>query len=92
VGAKKPLQRGVLVEALRFFAGRGGGDLARFTALLAELPEGLSQISSAGKLAAAMADQLHAAVANNPLLRAEGPILDPKLLFFGRTPTAFACR
>jgi hypothetical protein len=47
------------------------------------LPEGLSQISSAGKLAAAMADQLHAAVANNPLLRAEGPILDPKLLFFG---------
>jgi len=30
-----------------------------------------------------MADQLHAAVATNPLLRAEGPVLDPKLLFFG---------
>jgi DNA helicase HerA-like ATPase len=33
-----------------------------------------------------MADQLHAAVAMNPLLRAEGPVLDPKVLFFGPDP------
>ena len=37
-----------------------------------------------------MADQLHAAVATNPLLRAEGPVLDPKLLFFGTDPRACA--
>src|ERR1700704_1034951 len=36
-GAKNALQRGVLVEALRYFADRGGGDLGRFTALLSEL-------------------------------------------------------
>jgi hypothetical protein len=46
------------------------------------LPEGLSPIAKADKLAAGMADQLHAAVATNPLLRTEGPILDPKLLLF----------
>jgi hypothetical protein len=81
-GAKNQLQRGVLVEALRHFAASGGGDLGRFTALLADLPDGLSPIGHAAKLAAGMADQLHAAVATNPLLRAEGEVLDPKLLFF----------
>src|SRR5205814_1033639 len=85
-GAKNALQRGVLAESLRYFASRGGGDLARFTALLVELPDGLSPIGNASKLAAGMADQLHAAVATNPLLRAEGPILDPQLLFFSPDP------
>lgn len=85
-GAKNPLQLGVLVEALRYFAASGGGDLARFTGLLAGLPDGLSPIGNADKLAARMADQLHAAVATNQLLRADGPVLDPRLLFFGRNP------
>jgi hypothetical protein len=85
-GAKNALQRGVLVEALRHFARHGGGDLGRFTALLSDLPEGLSPIGNASKLAEKMADQLHAAVATNPLLRAEGPVLDPKVLFFGPDP------
>jgi hypothetical protein len=85
-GAKSALQRGVLVEALRHFASHGGGDLTSFTSLLGDLPEGLSPIGKADKLAAGMADQLHAAVATNPLLRAEGPILDPKLLFFSPKP------
>ena len=71
------------MEALRHFASRGGGDLNRFTNLLSELPDGLSPINNAVKLAAGMADQLHAAVATNPLLKAEGPVLDPKILFFG---------
>ena len=80
--AKNALQRGVLIEALRHFASRGGNDLDSFTDLLSDLPEGLSPINNAAKLAAGMADQLHAAVATNPLLKAEGPVLDPKLLFF----------
>jgi hypothetical protein len=85
-GAKSALQKGVLVEALRNFAGSGGGDFGHLTKLLEDLPDGLSPIGNATKLAAGMADQLHAAVATNPLLRAEGPVLDPKLLFFGPDP------
>ncbi|ACA19440.1 AAA ATPase [Methylobacterium sp. 4-46] len=85
-GGRRELQRGVLADALRFFAGRGGGDLPDFTALLSDLPDGISLIGDAGRLAAGMANQLHAAVATNPLLRAEGPVIDPALLFFGRDP------
>jgi hypothetical protein len=85
-GAKKDLQRGVLADALRLFASRGGGDLADFTALLSDLPEDVSRIGQAGKLAAGMADQLHAAVATNPLLKAEGAVLDPALLFRAKDP------
>ena len=85
-GARKELQRGVLADALRLFAANGGGDLAAFTALLADLPEDVSRIREAEKLAAGMADQLHAAVATNPLLKAEGATLDPATLFYGRDP------
>jgi hypothetical protein len=83
-GAKTNLQRGVLNDALRAFATQGGGDLKAMTALLADLPEGVSEIGNADKVAAKMADELKAAVATNPLLKATGPVLDPKLLFFGR--------
>ncbi|SFU62794.1 AAA-like domain-containing protein [Methylobacterium sp. 174MFSha1.1] len=82
-GATRTLQRGVLADALRAFAARGGGTLAAFTGLLADLPDGTSQIGRAQTLAAAMADQLLAAVATNPLLRVEGAVLDPARLFFG---------
>jgi hypothetical protein len=83
-GVRTNLQRGVLADALRAFANKGGGNLTAMTALLADLPEGVSEIGNADKLAAKMADELRAAVATNPLLRAMGPVLDPKLLFFGR--------
>ena len=83
-GVKTNLQKGVLADALRAFATEGGGDLKTMTVLLADLPEGISEIGNADKLAAKMADELKAAVATNPLLKATGPVLDPKLLFFGR--------
>jgi uncharacterized protein DUF87 len=86
-GAKSNLQKGVLADALRAFANKGGGDLKAMTALLADLPEGVSEIGNADKLAAKMADELKAAVATNPLLKATGPVLDPKLLFFGGNPS-----
>jgi hypothetical protein len=60
----------VLADALRAFATKGGGDLEAMTALLADLPEGVSEIGNADKLAAKMADELKAAVATNPLLKA----------------------
>ncbi len=83
-GAKTNLQKGVLADALRAFANKGGGDLKTLTALLADLPDDVSEIGKASKLAAKMADELKAAVATNPLLKATGPVLDPKLLFFGK--------
>jgi hypothetical protein len=86
-GAKNNLQKGVLADTLRAFANKGGGDLKTMTALLADLPEGVSEIGNADKIAAKMADELKAAVATNPLLKATGPVLDPKLLFFGGDPS-----
>lgn len=86
-GARNALQRGVLIQALGHFAGKGGAELRDFIALLSDLPDGLSDIGTAAKLAAGMADQLRAAIATNPLLKAEGPILDPKALFFGADPS-----
>ncbi|MCP1547248.1 MULTISPECIES: helicase HerA domain-containing protein [Methylorubrum] len=85
-GAKTNLLRGVLAGALHHFADRGGGKLADFTALLADLPDGISPIGNAARLGAGMADQLHAAVATNPLLKVEGTVLDPRHLFFGPDP------
>lgn len=83
-GAKSSLARGVLADALRHFASVGGVSLKNMTALLAELPEGVSEIGNAEKIAAKMADELKAAVATNPLLKTTGPVLDPTLLFHGR--------
>lgn len=85
-GARTTLLRGVLAGALQHFAERGGGKLADFIALLADLPDGISPIGNAARLAAGMADQLHAAVATNPLLKVEGTVLDPRHLFFGPDP------
>ena len=86
-GAKTNLARGVLSDALRHFAAIGGGTLKDMTGLLSDLPEGASEIDDAGRLAAKMSNELKAAVATNPLLKATGPVLDPKLLFFGPDAT-----
>ncbi|MFG1421536.1 helicase HerA-like domain-containing protein [Roseixanthobacter liquoris] len=85
-GQKAKLKQGVLAGALRRFALNGGQELKDFIALLSDLPDGISEISSAEKLAQAMADQLRAAVDTNPLLRSSGARLDPALLFHGPDP------
>lgn len=69
--------RAVLREALRSFAGNGGSNLRRFIGLLAELPSGISTLSKAEKLAAEMADNLTAAMVNDPLFGGEGQAVDP---------------
>jgi hypothetical protein len=79
-GQKK---EGVLTQALRSFAARGGAGLDALIELLADLPEAVSDIGNAAKFAADMADQLRAAKVNHPLLEARGQSLDPQVLFGG---------
>jgi hypothetical protein len=86
-GSSAALKRGVLADTLRRFASEGGGKLDDLIRLLSDLPEGVSQIGSAPKLAASIADQLLAAIATNPLLQSRGPSLDPHLLFDGGNRT-----
>jgi hypothetical protein len=81
-GQRAGLKRGVLADALRFFAVGSGGALEDLIKLLSELPEDASLIGDAPKLAAEIANQLLAAVATNPLLKSGGPSLDPKRLFY----------
>ena len=75
------IKRGVLADALRAFAARGGGNIETLADFLADLPTDASRIGRAAKLAADTADQLRAAIATNPLLRSGGPALDPMELF-----------
>lgn len=80
-GANVQLKEGVLADALRTFAREGGGNLDRLIDLLSDLPEEVSQIDGASKLAASMANSLRAAIATNPLLQTRGTPLDPQVLF-----------
>lgn len=83
-GQKANLKQGVLADALRAFAKSGGGALNDLIGLLSELPENVSKISDAPKLAGEVANQLLAAIATNPLLQSAGSSLNPQHLFYGR--------
>jgi hypothetical protein len=85
-GANAALKRGVFADALRLFA-KNGGKLEDLIELLSDLPDGVSQIGNASKLAAGIADQLRAAIATNPLIQSRGPSLDARLLFEGSIQT-----
>jgi hypothetical protein len=80
-GAGAQLKEGVLADALRTFAREGGGDLDRLIDTLSDIPDDVSRIDGAPKLAAAMANQLRAAIATNPLLQSRVVPLDPEVLF-----------
>lgn len=82
-GQKAQLKQGVLADALRVFAKTGGCALDALIQLLSELPDDVSKIGNAPKLAAEIANQLLAAIATNPLLQSQGQSLDPKTLFEG---------
>jgi hypothetical protein len=82
-GEKANRKKGVLANAIRRFAAGKGSALTDLIALLAELPDDVSEDSNAQKLASEIADQLRAAVAMNPLLKSIGEPLDPKTLFEG---------
>jgi Helicase HerA, central domain len=86
-GATKLAQQGkaVLTEALQAYARSGGGSLHGFTEYLAELPDGVSRMAKAAKLAHDAAETLKAAMVTDPLFGGEGTAVDPGILL---TPPA----
>jgi hypothetical protein len=85
-GAKTAVRgRAVLREALTHYARREARSLSGFVDMLAELPDGVSKLSTATKMAADLAETLRAAMVNDPLLGGAGEPADPAALL---TPTA----
>ncbi len=84
-GAKAIKLRGALADVLRAFARAGGGSFDDLLRVLLDLPTTASRIADAPALGREIADELIAAIAINPLLSPQGPLLDPALLFSGET-------
>src|SRR5690606_31593496 len=77
-GAKSNLRTAVLKKCLEYFAAHGGRSLDQLTETLDSLPEeATAGIKDANKLAAAMADNLKAALTNDRLLAGSARGADP---------------
>jgi hypothetical protein len=72
--------RAVLREAVRYYGRRGERSLAGFIAMLSDLPDGVSRMGNAGRLAAELAETLRAATVNDPLFGGGGESVDPGTL------------
>lgn len=72
--------KAVLTEALQAYARSGMVGLPGFTEFLAELPDGVSRLSRADKLAQDLAETLKAAMVTDPLFGGTGAPADPGLL------------
>lgn len=86
-GTTKAAARGraVLREALMHYARTGSRSLSGFVEMLADLPEGVSQLGSGTKMAADLAETLTAAMVNDPMFGGTGAPADPAVLL---TPAA----
>ncbi|MFI1194261.1 ATP-binding protein [Micromonospora sp. NPDC020750] len=76
--------KAVLTEALLAYARTGMVGLPNFTEFLADLPDGVSRLARADKLALELAEALKAAMVTDPLFGGTGAPADPGLLL---TPT-----
>ncbi|GAB2586656.1 ATPase [Paractinoplanes abujensis] len=74
---KAVLGRAVLREAMLSYARSGGSDLRGFIGLLNALPEGVSLLDEATRLAGNMAQLLTAAMVNDPMFGGRGAPMDP---------------
>lgn len=82
---KAHLGLAVLREAVRHYGRRRGTGLKGLVELLSSLPEGVSRLDNAEKIAADLAQLLTAAMVNDPLFGGAGTPVDPGLLL---TPPA----
>jgi DNA replication protein DnaC len=71
------LGQAVLREALQNYARHGGTDLRGFVGVLGALPDGVSQLERAEKIAGEMAQLLTAAMVVDPLFGGHGTPVDP---------------
>ncbi|WP_030490271.1 ATP-binding protein [Micromonospora chokoriensis] len=72
--------KAVLTEALQAYARSGMVGLPGFTEFLTDLPDGVSRLARAGKLAEELAEALKAAMVTDPLFGGVGAPADPGLL------------
>lgn len=72
--------KAVLREALMYYARTSDRSLSGFVDMLADLPVGVSKLSTATKMAADLAETLRAAMVNDPLLGGAGEPADPAVL------------
>lgn len=79
-GGKVATGKAVLTQALTYFAKRAGAGLDDFVELLSDLPDGVSTIKNATKLGEAIAEELKAAMINDPVFGGAGERLDPGVL------------
>ncbi|MFW0792172.1 DUF87 domain-containing protein [Gordonia sp. CPCC 205515] len=78
--AKAVQSRAVLLDALRYFGRQSGGSIGEFIDLLADLPDGVSELVNARRFAREIAENLKAAQANDPLFGGDGAPADPGAL------------
>jgi hypothetical protein len=77
---KAALGQAVLRESLSYFARDGGSDLRAFIRLLSDLPDRVSALEQADRIAADMSQTLTAAMVNDPLFGGDGTPVDPGVL------------
>ncbi|MEV6848250.1 ATP-binding protein [Actinoplanes sp. NPDC051411] len=70
----------VLRKAVEHYGRRGGRDLRGLIAFLSDLPDGVSSLDSAPKIAAELAQTLTASMDNDPLFGGDGTPADPAVL------------
>ncbi|EIV96190.1 helicase HerA domain-containing protein [Frankia sp. QA3] len=78
--SRASIGRAILTAALRHFARGNRSGLTAFVELLAELPDGVTDLDPADKLAKGLAQTLRAAMVNDPLFGGQGEPVDPGVL------------
>ncbi|MGC5247211.1 helicase HerA domain-containing protein [Gordonia sp. DT219] len=79
-GAKAGRYEAVLRQAMVHFGHSGGGSLQSLVTMLSELPDGVSTLADAPRLAIDLSENLKASMANDPLLDGDAAPADPGFL------------
>jgi len=80
--AAVPRKQAILTNAFKFLSANGECNLEGLGAALRDFPDtATARIANEKRIARDMADSLFAQLAINPLLRSEGPLLNPAVLF-----------
>ncbi|MEU7750188.1 DUF87 domain-containing protein [Micromonospora sp. NPDC049171] len=77
---KSHLGKAVLRRTIEHFGRQGGKDIRTLIALLSDLPDGVSELAGAAKIASGLARTLTASMDNDPLFAGVGTPADPGTL------------